>query len=317
MNLAPVLLIGYNRPEKMKELVSSLAISRPKNLLICEDGPNQNRKDDVFKVARTRDAVNFISWDCNVKTLFREKNLGLKDSVVDSVNWAISEFGSVVVLEDDVLPGSQMLPYAWTMLESYKDDPVIGHISLYNNVPKAFIRGSNLHSRISRFPESYCWATWDRSWCNYDDSLSWGLHAPLSELATKAGGLVGALKWRLNFMDASKGRIQTWAYRWLASLWANGQFAIAPNENLGRYTGWSDGTHTFRNPKFIEQPVGYINFSQDLSSSELLELIYDSDEFLANEVFGESISGLVEGLAASLAMEIRDKIKKHTNLLSQ
>ena len=310
VNPAPVLLIGYNRPEKMETLISSLAVNKPKNLLVCVDGPKNNREGDREKVERTRDCINQIRWDCKVQTLFRETNLGLQQSVVGAVDWAISEFGSVVVLEDDIQPGKQMLPYAWSMLENYRSDNLIGHISLYNNVPKQFLLENNFHSRISRFPESYCWATWERSWCNYDDSLSWGLNAPLSELATRAGGLAGALKWRLNFMDASKGRIQTWAYRWLASLWANNQFALAPNKNLGSYSGWSDGTHTFRKPKFKEQPVSHLDFGQLTSSSVLINLSEDSEKYLSKEVFGESISGILEGIAASFAMEIRDSYKK-------
>ena len=117
---APVLLIGYNRPEKMGALISSLAVSKPKNLLVCVDGPKNNRSGDREKVALTQDCINQITWDCKVQTLFRETNFGLKRSVVNAVDWAISEFGSVVVLEDDIQPGKQMLPYAWSMLENYR-----------------------------------------------------------------------------------------------------------------------------------------------------------------------------------------------------
>ena len=45
------------------------------------------------------------------ETGFRKSNLGLRKAVVDAVNWANSEYGRVIVLEDDVRAGPQMIDF--------------------------------------------------------------------------------------------------------------------------------------------------------------------------------------------------------------
>ncbi len=73
--------------------------------------PKNNRPNDADMVRHTQGLVSEINWDAEIRTRFRDSNLGLRGAVVDAVTWANSEYGKVVVLEDDVRAGAQLLEF--------------------------------------------------------------------------------------------------------------------------------------------------------------------------------------------------------------
>lgn len=79
---------------------------------------------------------------------------------------------------------------------------------------------------------------------------------------------------------------------------------LAPNRNLVAYSGWTDGTHTRRKPKWTELPIETICFINKDSSPEQPEQDEVADAWLGKKVFGESPFGLAEGIAATMAMSL-------------
>ena len=302
MATPPVLILGFNRPHLTANLLASLANSRPESVIFSVDGPREDHPDDLHLVSRTQELVNNINWPCTIETRFREKNLGLRGAVVDAVSHATSKFGKVIVVEDDVVVGPNFLPYMVQALDKYDSDMTVGHINGYNVVPNMRLARRN-GERRTRYIESFAWATWERSWRRYDDSLEWALKAPLSELLAITGTRLGAIRWRRVFKDAQRELIDTWAYRWLATLWSHNWMTVSPSENLVLYKGWSEGTHTRRKPKWKEQPVkeDLLDFRDSFWSPLALE-DRDADKWLGATVFGESVFGVVEGLMVSLAL---------------
>jgi len=303
MNEIPVLLLGYNRPDKLRQLISEISATKPPIVLIGIDGPSPFRKLDNDLVRQTEAVVESIDWNAKIQTRFRATNLGLRLAVTDSVSWAISEYGKVIVLEDDCKPGRQFISFASHMLNVFEHVDDVAHINGYNIVPPKNLSHPDLSIRLTRFPESYAWATWDRAWSHYDDSLEWALNCPLEELVAITGTIVSALRWRLTFRDAQRGRIDTWAYRWLATMWSHQWKMIAPNVNLVQYDGFSGGTHTLRNAKWSELPLGDINLENAADLLEEATQDSEADKWLGKLLFGESIRGFFEGIAASCAME--------------
>ena len=302
----PVLLLGYNRPEQMQGLIRSLAALKPKLILLSVDGPRMNRLKDVELVRQTQEMVNEITWDAEIRTRFRETNLGLRKAVVDSVTWANSEHGRVIVLEDDVRAGPQLLEYLNYNLVKHETQSYIAHVNGYNLVPIEHITNPNETSRMSIYPESYAWATWERAWTKYDDNMTWAKNVSISELKTICGSTVGALRWKQNFSDAAAGRIDTWAYRWLATIWENKFKVISPNQNISTYKGWENGTHTFFKVRYQEPGIGILNIDLLDSKGRIDEL---AENWLKRKVFLESTCGVVGGIVISWLLNIR-KIQK-------
>jgi hypothetical protein len=300
----PVLLLGFNRPEKMSQLISALSVSKPGLILIAVDGPRMHNSTDVDLVRKTQETASLVTWPATVIPRFRNANLGLRDAVVDAVSWATSEYGRVIVIEDDCVPGPDFLTFATNMLERFKDEPRIAHVNGYNLVAPNNLQDPSSPIRLTRYPESYAWATWERAWSHYDNDLSWATQCPVQELHKITHSYLGALRGKINFADAKSERIQTWAYRWLASMWKNNLTIIAPNANLVHYDGHDDGTHTRRKARWTELPVTGDFVSSPDQAFDFQNSDELADRWIGQNVFRENALGIVEGLAASVAMEL-------------
>ncbi len=303
MRQTPLLILAYNRPDKVRGLIDRLRPLAPARVMVVVDGPKPGNVADAAKVAAVQAAVEGIDWPAKVDTRFRPVNLGLRASVVDAVSWATSEFGQVIVVEEDVLPGPDFLPYAEHMLDRYRDDDRIAHISGYNVVPPGQLSSMTEHSRLTLYPESIAWATWDRAWQYYDDDLSWALGCSLGDLIAITGSRSAALRWRLNFRDAAAGRISTWAYRWIASMWSQGALTLSPNHNLVTYAGQDEGTHTLMSPPWDELPL--YDGSRDVLLSDTAHLDASADSWVNRTVFGGTPLGVIKGVAITAALAAR------------
>lgn len=267
-------------------------------VLLAIDGPRPGKPNDVELCSASQRCVDLITWPCDVKTRFRTQNLGIRYAVADAVSWAIDLFGSVVVLEDDAEPGPEAIPFANAMLEQHVSSPHLGHISLYNVVPEMYLTRPNQSTRISRYPESYAWATWHRTWKHYDDDLSWISETSNLKQLFMDQDFWRSRKWTQNLHDAQANRIDTWAYRWIASLWRHQLLCLSPNRNLVRYTGQLGGTHTRRRQRWSELAISQL--PADSPSSSTID--HKADAWLARNIFRENALGYVEGLAASSAL---------------
>lgn len=303
MRQTPLLILAYNRPDRMRGLIDRLRPLAPARVMVVVDGPKPGNAVDAAKVAAVQAAVEGIDWAAKVDTRFRPVNLGLRTSVVDAVSWATSEYGQVIVIEEDVLPGPDFLPYAEHMLDRYRNDDRIAHISGYNVVPPGRLSSTTEHSRLTIYPESIAWATWDRAWQHYDDDLSWALGCSLDDLIAVTGSRSAALRWKLNFRDAAAGRISTWAYRWIASMWSQGALTLSPNHNLVTYAGQDEGTHTLMSPPWDELPL--YDGSRDVLLSDTAHLDVSADSWVNRTVFGGTPLGVVKGVAITAALAAR------------
>jgi len=312
-NETPVLLLGYNRPYQMRGLIQSLAPLKPKLILFSVDGPKTNRPRDADLVRQTQELINEITWDAEIYTRFRDCNLGLRRAVVDAVTWANSKYGQVIVLEDDVRVGPQLLDFLNQCLITFRENSKIAHISGYNLVPAEHITHPDLPIRLSIYPESYAWATWDRAWQKYDDDMTWARNASIEEIKSICGSTLGALRWRQNFADALAERIDTWAYRWLASMWERRLLMISPNQNLANYCGQFDGTHTFGPSTTRELPVGKLNNIHEIEKIDNLVKDENSDKWICRHVFRCHLIGIIVGIIRSMVLsgiKLRKLIKK-------
>jgi len=304
-NETPVLLLGYNRPHQMRGLIQSLAPLKPKLILLAVDGPKNNRTNDVDLVQQTQDLVNEITWDAEIQTRFRDSNLGLRRAVVDAVTWANSEYGQVIVLEDDVRAGPQLLDFLNHNLNAYQESAKIAHINGYNLVPREHLTYPDQASRLSIYPESYAWATWDRAWQMYDDNLNWAQNASVQDIKKICGSTMGALRWKQNFADAASERIDTWAYRWLASMWEQGWQIVSPNRNIAMYQGWKGGTHTSSKPNWVEPQIELIPDQFSVTGTQDQDVL--ADLWTSTKIFEESFSGITIGLVKSFLLHILNR----------
>src|SRR5262245_4967250 len=165
MNTAVALII-FNRPDVTRRLVEVVARARPKQLLVIGDGPRPDRPGEAEKCEETRAIVDRVDWSCDVLTNYSPINLGVGTRPATGLRWVFEQVESAIILEDDCIPHPTFFRYCEELLERYRDDQRVMHISgdnwNFNRQPRPF----------SYFFSNYCyscgWATWRRAFRHYD-----------------------------------------------------------------------------------------------------------------------------------------------------
>ena len=162
----PVLLEFFTRHEQFAQVFEQVKKARPSILLLYQDGPRQDRADDILNIEKCRKIAEDIDWECKVHRLYQEKNIGCDPSGYIAQTWAFSIVDRCIILEDDCVPTQSFFPYCSELLEKYKDDTRI-----------AMICGMNPLGTRENCPNSYFfsisssiwgWATWKRVVDNWD-----------------------------------------------------------------------------------------------------------------------------------------------------
>ncbi len=122
-----IVVVAYNRLDSVKRLLGSLSRSYyPENtkLIISIDHAPDN--SPLVDFARE------YKWDAGDKqVIIHPRNIGLKKHII-SCGDLVYEYGSVIILEDDLFVSPYFYGYARQALEFYDSDKDIGGIALFN-----------------------------------------------------------------------------------------------------------------------------------------------------------------------------------------
>lgn len=244
----PILFLVFNRPEITQRVFEEIRKQKPKFLFIAADGPRHDNKQDVDKCQITRDIViNGIDWDCEVKTLFRNTNLGCGVAVSEAITWFFENVEQGIILEDDCLPHYSFFGYCEALLKKYKYVDNISVIS-GNNFQNGIKRGDASYY-YSIYSHNWGWATWRQAWESYDHNLTQlDYFISNNTIRNIDSRLVFKNYWLRKFEDVKKGGyLHIWDYQWMFSLWNAGSLTILPNVNLISNIGFgNEATHTLQ-----------------------------------------------------------------------
>lgn len=296
MRTVPVLLLAYNRPQKLRALIESLRESRPEIVFVHLDGPKAKNILDAQKIQECFLETKSIDWTDQVFVELKELNVGLKRAVIDSVSKVLESHDAIIVLEEDVIVGPEFLPFCKKLLTEFEGESKISHISGYNVLPRSKMSSPSAEIRLTRYPQSIAWATWSRAWKEFDENLNWGSNASLKEIFNVVGSWTGAVHWKLHFLDARSNRISTWAYRWIATMWSTSTRVVSPNSNLVTYVGYDEGSHTFTKPSWPELPIENMPKNFWSTVQKLPSVDEKGEIWLAKEVYRESLLGIAKHL---------------------
>ena len=82
----PVLFLIFNRLDTTKQVFAEIKKAAPKQLFIAADGPRKDKEGEAKVCDEVRKYVlSQIGWDCEVKTLFRNDNLGCGRAVSQAI----------------------------------------------------------------------------------------------------------------------------------------------------------------------------------------------------------------------------------------
>jgi hypothetical protein len=250
----PVLFIVFNRPDTTSLVFQAIRDARPNRLYVAADGPRPGNQYDIASCDAARIAATQVDWPCELKTLFRDSNLGCKWGPASAISWFFENEEEGIILEDDVVPFRTFFPFCEELLERYRTDLRVSHVC-----------GNNPVSSLSCSPQSYFfsiygpiwgWATWRRAWADFDANMrrwpAWRDGGGLKLLSSHS--LPFEDYWRSIF-DLVHGQVidDVWDYQWLFSNWRNGRLAILPRNNLTQNIGFKgDATHTRSEPAYVQ-----------------------------------------------------------------
>lgn len=165
-----VALIFFNRPNCLKDTFAAIAKSRPSRLYLIQDGPRQNKPDDIERIGQCRKIVENIDWDCEVHQLYSDTNLGCGMRVYGGISEVFETEEKLVIIEDDIVIGESFLPFCKEMLDRYENDERIGMISGMNHLGK-YEACPYDYFFTSQGGAIWGWATWRRVWKDMDWKL--------------------------------------------------------------------------------------------------------------------------------------------------
>jgi hypothetical protein len=277
-------VLAFNRPDTTAQVFAAIKQVRPERLFFAVDGARADRTGEAEQVLAVQQVQHVVDWPCEVRTLFRERNLGCKIAVSEAITWFFDSVESGIVLEDDCVARPSFFEFAAQLLERYRDDERIWMISGDN-----FQLGrqrTQYSYYASRFTHIWGWASWRRAWCLYDHAMSqWPTLRESGWLEKYLGDKDAARYWTQIF-DATHGeRNSSWAYRWTYSAWVNDALTLIPAVNLVSNIGFGEqATHTLnrKNP-FAALPTGEIPFP--LRHPPVLEVNTAADAFTQRTMF--------------------------------
>lgn len=248
----PILLIIFNRPDKVERLIDSLRSVKSTRVYVSADGPRNSVPTDVARCARARAVIGQIDWPCEIVTNFHERNTGADFGPEKAINWFFNNVDEGIILEDDCIAHPDFFRFAKEMLARYRTNDQVMMIS-GNNFQNETTRGDGSYY-FSKYPSTWGWASWKRAWGHYDTKTS-GYREFIKKniLDTICQSRVEKKYWARFFWKIHSGKLKHWDIKWIFAIWNNNGISVTPNVNLVQNVGFGhDATHTFKNDKTME-----------------------------------------------------------------
>ena len=281
----PVLLLVFNRPDTTIQVFEKIREAKPKQLFVAADGPRSDREGEKEKCEKVRKLVlDNIDWDCEVKTLFQDSNLGCGRNPSKAIAWFFDNVSEGIVLEDDIVPSKSFFFFCQEMLIKYRDDTKIMNIGGTN-----FLQSTLSYSDsylFSNYSGNWGWASWKRAWEGYDYNISaWG--KPEVKEYFKNNFTNSQFLFFQNIFDSvhNKNVPDIWDFQWWFHRLLHQGIGITPKVNLTLNIGFTaDATHTFEvSDEIKNNKNNELDFP--LNHPTLIELDSRYDKELSNKYY--------------------------------
>ena len=256
----PVLLAVFNRPEKTRQVFDAIRQAQPRRLFIAADGPREHVASDAENCQRTREVVSAIDWDCEVATLFKEKNSGGPGPGVSAaINWFFGQVEEGIILEDDCVPHQSFFYFCQEMLEKYRDDQRVLHISGSNfQFGRTVGDGTYYFSKVINV---WGWATWRKAW----DLFDYDMHLLPKFIEQRIIEDIHSSKriqqeYIRTFQNVYHKIWPDWDRQWMFAVYINNGLGIIPNKNLIANIGFDGGSAEYHeSDRYINIPTEEIS----------------------------------------------------------
>ena len=252
----PVMLLFFNRPEPLKKVFESIKKARPTKLFLVQDGPRENREDDIENIKKCRDIVSDIDWECDVVKDFSERNLGCGLRTYSGMTNCFKIVDRLLMVEDDTLPSQDFFPFCEELLDRYKNDERINHICGFNHLGK---NNSTPNSYFfSNVGATWCVGTWKRVW----EKMEFNMDYVKDKYAMKCindipfpknhGKTIVKINSKRYQTLVEGGHISAWTGQFGFQRWLNSRLILIPSVNMMTNIGLTpDSAHAVSKKKLL------------------------------------------------------------------
>jgi hypothetical protein len=236
------LVICYNRPDLAKQVIKRVINS--KVLYLFCDGPKTSNPIDTELTQKFREIFYEVSNErgsnknYQTATYIADKNLGPRDGPITAIDWFLKNNLKGCILEEDIIPCQEFLPFYSRCLDTFEQDPQIALITacpggvkdlkVKDNTDKFAVRSSELFL-------PWGWATWLDRWEKWELTNPKTLEGILEKTKIKPNGFY-ALSTKLLFKNELKKLYKNphyaWSYYIQAKIKEDLNICVMPKTNL-------------------------------------------------------------------------------------
>ncbi len=236
----PILFLIFSRPSTTEIVFEEIRKAKPRKLFVAADGPRKDRPDEKERCEAARKIISKVDWDCEVKTLFRDENLGCGRAISEGITWFFEHVDEGIILEDDTKPAPEFfrvlrrdaraLPRRRSGDGNKLERPCQIDLQRVPRIPISFLIGIHI----------WGWATWKRAWKHYDYSMK-----RYPEIAEK--GLLPSnytsiyeqyyMEHLLDRAYYENDRVTWWGVQWGFARKINSGLASSANKKHGHQSG--------------------------------------------------------------------------------
>ena len=280
MKKIPIVIFAYNRPSHFKRVMIALQNNKIKNkIYLFLDGPKNNndkilQKDILGSITKVGKFNKF--GNRQIKVFRNIKNLGLAKSVLKGLDKVSKIHKSFIVLEDDVIPYSNMVPFFSKCIKTYEKEKKVAALCGYQfiNFEK---KSKVLQTKILKHFIPWGWATWSKNWKDFRKN---SLQTLNKKNYNKIPKFIQSLKKNLIKKGNSKNY---WSLGFMTYNYIVNKYYIFPNNSLVKNIGFDgSGTNSLvtndlyvleKNVKKIKYNKVLINKSDEIKQEKLLKKV--------------------------------------------
>lgn len=297
-----VLFLIFNRPDTTERVFKAIRRAKPPRLYIGSDGPRSTKEGERDVVEKTRRLIlDNIDWECEVRTFFRDENLGCGKAVSSAITWFFENEEDGIILEDDCLPSQSFFKFCEELLEYHKNNKRVMHISGDQFVPD-FDNGASYY--FAKIQHVWGWASWADRWQNYEFNLKDYDEKNVEKFSSNEN----VQNYWLNILNRMKrGEINTWDYQWTFKVIERDGLCINPSKNLISNIGFGENsTHT----SDVDNPLANlpVNEIEEIMHPENLGIDQSAVNYIYSNHFGIDFNTSVKK-KQSFFCKLKSKIK--------
>lgn len=204
--------------------------------------------------------------------------------MTEGITRIVNKYGSIIVLEDDILPSKYFLTYCNQALEKYKDEGRVMAVSGFmypinrKNLPDTFFLRPGMN---------WGWATWKRAWDQFNPDSGYLINELEKQNQVGKFNFNNAFPFFQILKGHHEGTLTAWDACWYATIFLNNGLSLHPARSLTQNFGM-DGSGTHYTSTANNKNMELITFKRSIaetpipSLSDHIELNLKAEKALEN-----------------------------------